>query len=401
MSTKRILMVGHGGFGNRGCEAIVTCTNRMIRDIIPDARISVASCYYKADKPLGDEINVNIVPDAPFPLSMITGFAKQLIYRFVPLHTVRSSYKQELYKTQDLILSVGGDNFTSSTLRRIRQFILDLKLAKAMNKKTILWGQNFESLIHAEINDCLLPILADLDLIYVRDHDSLQFLAEKCITTNVVFAPDPAFCLSAYPSERIQPYMEWASSRPTLGVSASGFDLQGEKIGCRIHIFAESLRDWIDQSGYRVLFIPHVVLDHRIGTNDYRFSTYVAKKINRMASVRVMSGNLRASEYKAAIGQCNLFAGSRMHSTIAALSQAVPTLSLSYSHKSISLNKLLFGHTRYVFNMKNGTSQDLFQKIAQLESDKSTISILLKSRLQQLEKGFAKLTDRLTKLLLT
>ncbi len=77
-----------------------------------------------------------------------------------------------------------------------------------------------------------------------------------------------------------------------------------------------------------------------------------------MRRVQEMSGRLRRSNYcpaglsaqelKWVIGQTKAFAGCRMHSTIAALSMGVPTVSVSYSAKSFGLTREFFDHTDYL-----------------------------------------------------
>ena len=40
---KNILLIGHGGFYNRGCEAIVRGTVAILRQFLPDAHITLIS----------------------------------------------------------------------------------------------------------------------------------------------------------------------------------------------------------------------------------------------------------------------------------------------------------------------------------------------------------------------
>ena len=51
-----------------------------------------------------------------------------------------------------------------------------------------------------------------------------------------------------------------------------------------------------------------------------------------------------APETKWIISKMKFFAGARTHSTIAALSSYVPTLSFAYSIKAKGINKDIFGH---------------------------------------------------------
>ena len=61
----------------------------------------------------------------------------------------------------------------------------------------------------------------------------------------------------------------------------------------------------------------------------------------------LVSPEYNAAETKWIISQMTLFAGARTHSTIAALSSGVPTLSFAYSIKAQGINRDIFGHTDY------------------------------------------------------
>jgi len=47
------------------------------------------------------------------------------------------------------------------------------------------------------------------------------------------------------------------------------------------------------------------------------------------------------------LSHCSLFAGTRMHSTIAALSSGVPTLNLAYSIKARGVSRDVFDHEEF------------------------------------------------------
>ena len=47
---KTFLLVGHGGFYNRGCEAIVRCTNSLLQERFRDTHIILSSRSYQQDR---------------------------------------------------------------------------------------------------------------------------------------------------------------------------------------------------------------------------------------------------------------------------------------------------------------------------------------------------------------
>ena len=82
---------------------------------------------------------------------------------------------------------------------------------------------------------------------------------------------------------------------------------------------------------------------------------------------------LNAEQMKSIISKCHIFAGARTHSTIAALSSGVPTLSLGYSMKARGLNQDLFGSQDYCVDTNNMTEDLLLDKINLLLEDHELI----------------------------
>lgn len=106
------------------------------------------------------------------------------------------------------------------------------------------------------------------------------------------------------------------------------------------------------KTGRPILLIPHVA-SPKPDEDDYSFMQSVKQKVGDRAGVAVdIVPALRAAELKWVIGNCAAFAGARTHSTIAALSSRVPTLSLSYSVKAVGINQDIFGHQGFCHSVK-------------------------------------------------
>ena len=85
---------------------------------------------------------------------------------------------------------------------------------------------------------------------------------------------------------------------------------------------------------------------HFDGVDDFAFLATVTESASKEAKhqIRVLPEGLNASEIKWIISQCSAFIGARTHSTIAALSSSVPTISLGYSLKAKGINEDIFGN---------------------------------------------------------
>jgi polysaccharide pyruvyl transferase WcaK-like protein len=86
--------------------------------------------------------------------------------------------------------------------------------------------------------------------------------------------------------------------------------------------------------------------------DDHALLTSLARAVERPRRVMVAPTDLGARETKYVISRCHAFIGARTHSTIASLSEGVPTLSIGYSLKAWGINLDVFGHTRFVQDVR-------------------------------------------------
>ena len=102
-------------------------------------------------------------------------------------------------------------------------------------------------------------------------------------------------------------------------------------------------------------------------------------------TVQVLPHGLSAAEIKWIIARCAVFAGARTHSTIAALSSHVPTLSIGYSLKSKGINRDVYGHLDHCVHVSELTSENFTEHLRVLLATESTIRAHLQSRIPELE----------------
>jgi len=83
----------------------------------------------------------------------------------------------------------------------------------------------------------------------------------------------------------------------------------------------------------------------------------------------------------------SLFAGARTHSTIAALSSGVPTLSFAYSIKARGINRDLFGHTEYCMGPEVLDAKFVSDRIAPMIDEGAAISRALMDRMNRVQRS--------------
>jgi len=134
-------------------------------------------------------------------------------------------------------------------------------------------------------------------------------------------------------------------SRPLVGVNVSGLLHMGGytrsnmfSLKCDYRTLIEELLEFlIDAKQANVVLVPHVfgaASESDIPAIEEVYAKAQGRYAGRLARV---TQTLDQSEIKYVIGQCELFIGSRMHACIAALSQAVPAVSIAYSQKFVGV----------------------------------------------------------------
>lgn len=153
---------------------------------------------------------------------------------------------------------------------------------------------------------------------------------------------DMAFLLPAAAQAAGQALIAGAGLKPQdriLGVSVSRLVAErydraaGRKKGHFVGGLARQLTLFAQMNDYQLLFVPHVTGPSE-AKDDRNISREVAGLVGSDVRCGVIAEDLRPEKLKAAIAECDLFVGARMHANIGALSSHVPTLAIAYSHKT-------------------------------------------------------------------
>jgi polysaccharide pyruvyl transferase WcaK-like protein len=127
-----------------------------------------------------------------------------------------------------------------------------------------------------------------------------------------------------------------------------------------------------------LVLIPHVMMSPNIfpSNDDYLFMNDLRETLESTVKQRVFLYDARqhtCMQIKGVISRLRVFAGSRTHATIAALSSHVPTFSIGYSVKSRGINHDLFGHEEWVSHFSELTGQRLADHIELLLREENAV----------------------------
>jgi polysaccharide pyruvyl transferase WcaK-like protein len=155
-------------------------------------------------------------------------------------------------------------------------------------------------------------------------------------------AEDPGPKLDA----QVRRWIEEAQSQPLFGLNVSGLialDPQSDRrFGFKanyVDALVLFLRDIMTRNASRFLLIPHVMTPIGIPESDAEACLGVLNRLppDLQRRVAVTPTKLSEREVKWVISKLEWFCGTRMHSTIAALSSTVPTAAIAYSDKTLGV----------------------------------------------------------------
>ncbi len=335
----RIMMFAHGGSLNRGCEAIVRSSTKIIKEKITSSKIYLASGKPETDQHIPqldgiyDSSSQNIEKFSKEWLisALRVKFFKDESYALRKIEQKTIQHINEM----DVFLSIGGDNYCYGEQPALYE--ID-RTVKAKRKKLVLWGC---SIGEEDLTENMLQDLQLFDLILARETLTFHLLKEKGLK-NIKLCADPAFTME---KEELELPDGWQDGN-TVGVNFSPLVLKRNPHSQEA--VKKLIQHILDTTKITIAFTPHVI-DH--GNNDYEVLKQYYEEFKHTGRVLILPDHLNATQYKGYIGRMRFFIGARTHATIAAYSNCVPTMVLGYSVKSRGIAKDLFGEEKLVLGI--------------------------------------------------
>jgi len=385
----KIMLAGHEGCYNRGCEAIIRSTLFMLDQKIPGLDVTLSSFHHKDDATVDFQRPMSVVPansNKPWTKFTREWFLSKIYWR-INQDLVWDMVLGPVIKNiqaMDAVLSVGGDNYTDDYIQYgdpLLYYIHLNKIVKRHNKKLIIWGASIGPFKKRDRIDFIVDSLAAADLITVREKISFDYLDDLGLK-NIKQVADPAFLLQ--PSQVPMPE-ETQDGKMLIGFNVS--PLLGDYLGedGNSVVVRESIRfieEAVKQYQATILLIPHVV-DVGSANNDHEFMKKIYEGTRHTRQVKLLEPDYSANELKFIISSCDYFIGARTHATIAALSSGIPTICIGYSQKSVGINMDLFQTLDYLIDIKNYSADALLKKFGLLCEKEQEIKNTLELTLPQ------------------
>lgn len=248
----------------------------------------------------------------------------------------------------DAVLDLSaGDSFTDLYGPvRLRTVVAPKEAALRAGRSLMLLPQTYGPFTTPEARRLAARIIRSATVAYARDPRSFDQLVELAgpdvEPDRLRNGVDVAFALEPRrPRPEVTDLVERSAGHSPVGVNVSGLlqdRLAHERFGLAgnyLETMTALVETLIDADAHVVL-VPHVHVPGGIGESDISAITRVQQSLTTAQRSRttVLPTDLDAAEVKWCIAQMDWFVGSRMHSTIAALSTLTPAAAYAYSDKT-------------------------------------------------------------------
>ncbi len=384
----RILLTGHGGSANRGCQAILVATIRLIRQHVPGCELALISWDPEADQKAAGDVLQGVVVRRRRPRrglkrrfwKTVASVGRKLRRGFPRFELLAN---RDLYSWADAVLSIGGDNFTDD-YGSPERFFAELAFARRRGAKTVIWGATVGPFRDPREEARWAEELRKVALITAREPHTRDYLRRLGCEENLREVADPAFLLEPDPSRTTTPEKPQGAFRLGLGLSAIvGQYGRGPDhyLACCLEFARAVLRE---DDAVELLLVPHV--RGAAGNDDLAMCQRLASRLeDHRERLVIADPEADARGMKHAIATCDAFIGARTHSTIASLGSLVPTLSIAYSAKAYGLNQQVMGHCDFVVDAREFSAERLLDGWRRLRARLAEIRAHLERRVPELK----------------
>jgi polysaccharide pyruvyl transferase WcaK-like protein len=302
----------------------------------------------------------------------------------------------------------GGDSLSDIYgLRRLAYVLLPQILVLMLEQRLVMLPQSYGPFRTRLAKWAAGWVLKRSCRIFTREvggSKAVEAVAGRKDAPEVEMFPDIGFALEARPLPLTQAQrLDALKGRGGIvGINVSALLYRGGYSGRNMFGLFECYRElvpriieWLlERTDRNVLLIPHVwgVLGSQ--EDESRLCRQLARiGADRWAGrLAALEDTLDHREVKSAIGACECFVGSRMHACIAAASQAVPCLALSYSPKfSGTLGAV--GEGVRVIDLRREGFDDITRRLASMLAELPAMKRALEMRLPEIKRALTRLGE--------
>lgn len=394
--TEQYFFAGHETLTNRGCEALLRGITTIVRETQRGAEFIAPSFDVEADNAQWSgarDQGVRFIDAYRLPLSArlwarVHKRVPAIRRAWLPKPGFPSQVRQEMGKIRAGIMTGGDVLSLDYGVPSLIKWIGQAESLIADGKPMFLWAASVGPFgAVPDLERTMVKHLGRYTGISVRESASLEYL-EGLGLRGVQLVADPAFVMVPE-SWDVSPVLPREQGEGLLGFNISPL-IKSFRSGDSHVLEMETgvvdfLADVMQRTELSVLLIPHVdTVDGSEWNSDYLYMQRLLERAQLpQTRVTIAPRNLNAAKVKHLISHCRFFIGARTHSTIAAWSTHVPTISIAYSVKAKGLNADLFGDLRYVLETPSVSRGTLWEALERLRSDEHEVVALLGQRIPE------------------
>lgn len=358
---KEILLIGINGVYNYGCEAIIRGTVEILRNIDQSVHITYASYNYEDDKQRLADCDISIISRRKKSRWSFYNIIRKLL-SFIGITYVIPYDSIGWVKKYDIVFSIGGDIYTLDSNNSFNPSLpLFLERCQRKGLKYILWGASvgkFEK--NPKALDFYRKHLKKIDLIVVREKNSLDYLYTLGVVGNVVLAPDPAFFVPT--SKELNSCF---NKNFTIGLNLSPLSAMYTYGNLEEALRKQSIvvMKLINHLNCRMMFLPHVLGPDKLDNDAfYMKALYRNLPVEYQEKVSIVDTDPQFIGLKSFIKECNFVIAARMHCAINAITVGIPTIFLSYSEKAKGMSNYVYETDGAVMSLSEFENVELLIK---------------------------------------
>lgn len=386
-------LAGHETLANRGCEALVRGISEIVRSFDTDASFIAPSYDPSGDrKQWGSDPSgvVRFVNAYRLPVHARAWVKVQRKFPWIrnlylPSPGIPSSLTREVSSCTAGILTGGDILSLDYGIPSLLKWIGQAECFSASGRPMVLWaGSVGPFAADPFIERRMVRHLRTYADVSVRESATFEYLTGLGLE-NVRIVADPAFVMQPQPwnVEAIFP-RDPGSGLLGFNVSPLVKEFRGRAAGPTLEESVVAfLRHVVEETDYSLVLIPHVdTPDGSAWNSDFLYMQRLVELASLPPERCVLAPRyMNAPSVKYLISKCRFFIGARTHSTIAAWTTHVPTISIAYSVKARGLNRDLFGDQRYIVETPAVTKETLIDALSLLEQDETGIRDLLGTKI--------------------
>jgi colanic acid/amylovoran biosynthesis protein len=376
MKVTKIALTGARLSGNLGGPSLVASTQSALSTVFPGAEymLFVSARHYKGDVAWAPKYGIGVIP-LSVGGRLLTQALIRRCYRILTSSACTNSRIKSIEEA-DALVDIKGILFADPAgPRRFQDYMragFIFVLGKLLGKPVIKYTADF-----GPFSCKWSRILARLyfghfvDLILARSEESYQNVKSLGVKTSIMVVPDTAFLLPCKQSKESEHYRELRQQGGLIGVSVS-FMARNCALdpGAYLKIMVEFVDYLIKNHGVYVVLIPNEL--SKSANDDALIAEQICAELANTHCEVLRTENLTAQEIKGVVSQCDVVVACRYHTIVAALSLAIPTLSISWHHKYQEVLKL-FGQEHRVCDVKELRLEDLVNGFEDLWENREQI----------------------------